>query len=396
MDIKKKLFKILSLDFSAKIILAVISLSLIRLMSTEDFALYTIIFTTVNLISSLIASVINKLFIVGDFEEEGYTLTNFLSFQILMVVFFSLILFFFKELFQDYLWTVCVLILLKVFMVFIQTYYQKSMEFRKYYQLEYLRIFSYLILFLIIFYLKKVNVLEMLLIQSLSLMLACLIYGYKLIRIKEILEINKTITLFTKTMKSEYKYLYLFSIGTLILVNVDIYMLRALDTTYQVAIFGAAFTFYSFLQLGLGAVHKLFLPLVNSIDNIKDIKKIYNQHLKISVYIFPLLILGIYLSDCIIPIIDGGKYPESIIIFKVLTLSAYLSFILSPYSNILFKYKEFRFQFNLIFAGIVIHIVLNYFIIQKYHAIGLAWVNLIVYLLVNMMMFIKSNKKINE
>ena len=396
MKILNKLVKILSLDFSAKIILAFISLSLIRLFSTEELALYTIIFTTVNLISSLIASIINKLFIIGNFEEKGYSLSNFLSLQLMMLVLFYFILLGFSHLFGGYLFSVYFLILLKVFLIFIQTYYQKSMDFRKYYKVEYFRIILYLAFFFLIFLTNNLGLREIIHINIISLTLVCLIYGSQLISINEMFDLKKSIKMFSETLYSEYRYLYLFSIATLILVNLDVYMLRAIDTTYQVAIFGAAFTFYSFLKLGLDAVQKLFLPLVNSIKKVSEIKRLFNQHIKLSLSLIPFLIIGLFLSEKIIPIIDGGKYPESIIIFQILAISAFFSFVFSPFSNILLKYKEFKYQFKLIVFGILVHVTLNLLVINKYHALGLACVNLLVYLGVNFLMFVKGKTLLND
>lgn len=391
LDIKNKLFKILSADFSAKIILAVISLSLIRLMSTEDFALYTVIFTAINLISSLIASVINKLYIVGKFEEDGYNLTNFLSFQILLVIIITLLLIPASSLFEGHLVLMFAIILLKVFMVFIQTHFQKRMEFRRYYKLEYLRIGIYTLLFILLFFSRNfISVFEILAINLVSLIIAGCYFGIRLIKINELFDIKKTISLLTKTLNSEFKYLYFYSIGILLLVNIDVFMLRLLDDSYQVAIFGAAFTFYSFLMLGLGAVHKLFLPLINSIESVEKIRETFRQHKKISLYLIPLLVVGLLASKFIIPLIDGGKYPESILIFQVLSVSAYFSFLLSPYANVILKFKEFKFIFVSVFIAILIHVIANFLVIPRFHAIGLAWANLFIYALFNYVVYLKS------
>lgn len=397
MSIKSKLLKILSLDFLAKIILAVISLSLIRLMSIEDFALYTVIFTAVNLISSLVASVINKLYIVGNFEEEGYSLTNFLSFQIFLVIVLTALIIPIANLFGGYLWLMFPLILLKVFMVFIQTHFQKEMQFRRYYKLEYTRIFFYVCMFLVLLVLgNTITVFEILTINIISLGIAGFYYGFNLLKLNNLLDLKATLGLLKKTMNSEYKYLYFYTVGILFLVNVDVFMLRILDNTYQVAIFGAAFTFYSFLMLGLGAVHKLFLPLINKTNNVLEIKKFFKEHNKISLFLIPVLILGLFISPYIIPLIDNGKYPESIIIFQILAVSAYISFFLSPYSNVLLRFKEFKFQFVFVSLFVLFHIILNLYIIPNYHAIGLAWANLFMYGAFNFIVYLKALRLLNK
>lgn len=396
MDIKAKLLKILSLDVMAKIIFAIVSLSVIRIMPIDDFAIYTIALVTINLVTSVVSSIFNRIYIVADFKTN-ITVSSFLSFQLFLVVLIFILLFPLNFLYEGFFELVFITTILQVFFMFVQTYYQREMQFRAYYKVEFTRVFVYVCMFIGLNYINEtISIENMLIIQAVASGFVFFIFGLRLLKLNEILEISNSLDFVKQIFHSSYKYIFLYSLVVVLLVNTDVYMLRLLDDKYQVAIFGAAFTYYAFLQVALGSVHKLLLPLIQKTTDIEELQKIMNEYKKITLWLLPIFIIGAISSAWIIPIVDNGKYPESIVIFQILTVSSYISFIFSPYSNIVLKFNENKYIFILYLSAFVIHIGVLFIIIPFYHACGIAFVSLITYGFVNYMTYLKSKKIIQD
>jgi O-antigen/teichoic acid export membrane protein len=193
---------------------------------------------------------------------------------------------------------------------------------------------------------------------------------------------------------SEYAYVFFYSSIVTFLLNTDVVMLRSLGNDRNLAEFGAGFRYYSVLTIVLTSVHTLFLPLVQKTNSFEKIIDIVNQHHKLVLLLIPIILIGIVLAPFIFPIIDGGKYPNSVYVFQILSVSALISFAFSPHSNFLMKYKRFKYLLAIVSIGFVIHIIANLFVIPKFHEIGAAIVNTAIYGFVNYMFYRKSKKLI--
>jgi O-antigen/teichoic acid export membrane protein len=72
------------------------------------------------------------------------------------------------------------------------------------------------------------------------------------------------------------------------------------------------------------------------------------------------------------PLIDGGKYPGAVDVFRVLTISTVIGLMYSPYVNLLLRYNDFAFLFGLVSAALVLDVGLNALFIPRLHAMGAA------------------------
>ena len=151
-------------------------------------------------------------------------------------------------------------------------------------------------------------------------------------------------------------------------------------------------TLYSFLILGLSSVHKVLLPKISSgkKDNIKLSLLELN---KIGFVLIVIYLLCLPFSKVMFSLLYGvDKYANAYLVFDILALSAILSFILSPYINILNRTGDFGFLLK--YSGIVMLIsipchFLGYFL---YGTIGVACTTLLSHASFNLIVSVKARK----
>ena len=376
----------------AKFFFGIASILVIRFLSVEDFAVYAIGLASINLVTSSISMIFNRLYIAGDIDLPT---SPFLSYQLILIVFIFIFLSIIKDIYDGYFLLIFFVTISQVLFWFAQTTYQRLLKFKLYYLSEYLRLIFYLSGFAILFLNDVFSIKNIFLLHGMSSFIVFLIFGFPFFNLKDLLNFRYINLLNKNFFNQSNKYLILYSLVVILLSYSDIIMLRFFSNTYYVAVFGAAFTYYSLLQAVTGSVHKLMLPLVQKTESILDIKNIMNQYIKIPFLLFPIYLLIIFSSDFIIPFFDNNKYPDSIYLFKILTVSSYLSLCFSPYSNVIFKLKDNKFIFYLYLVASIVYLSLLPFIIQKYYAEGLVYASLCMWLVVNFSTFVRAIKKVN-
>jgi O-antigen/teichoic acid export membrane protein len=393
MNIKKKLAKILSAELITKLFIGAINLLIIRFMTYRQFSVYSVGMNTISLVSSVVISSFNRIFIVGKFDDTGST-SAFLSFQTLLVGCFAVLLLPIHKIYEGTFIFVTLIIVSQTFFAFTKTYFQRQLKFRKFYLAELSRITIYFALFGICIWLyrEKISVATVFLLQLISFTVCYLIFGSNLVRLTELLSMEKSVQIINRIFVSEYRYVFCYFICVAILLNMDVFMLRFLDEVYQVAAFSAGFRYYALLSVALRSVHTLLLPLIQKVDDRDGLEVIVKKHFEVVRIFSAIIVIAIVLSKWVIPLIDGGKYPESIPVFQVLAVASLVAFAFSPHTNIVMKYSNFRFMFFLEFCGVFAHVLLNMVMIPRFHGVGAALVNLAVYSYVNYRIFKKSQE----
>ena len=391
MNVLKSLFQIISLDMVSKLIFGIISISIIRFMSIAEFALYAVAIAAINIVSSTVSSIFNRIYIVGDIDPS-IPKSSFFSYQALITILIFLLIYPFKNIFEGHTSIIFFATLCQIFFLFVQTYFQANLNFKYYYISDFLKIVIYLLGFLFFFFEDMLTTRNILIIHSLSSLIPFLVFGLKLLNLKDLLSFEKVIIFSKSLLTDNKKFLFLYSLVVICFSYIDLIMLKTFSTKYFVAVFGAAFTYYGFLRTILNSVHKLLLPLIEKSKTVGDIKLIMKNFSKLSIVAFPFFAMIIFSSKYFIPFFDNNKYPDSILIFQILAFSAYLSFSFSPYANVLFKYRESKFLFKMYFTLFIIYVLISPFIIIQYNIVGLAIFSLISWFILNFTTFIKSKK----
>ena len=389
----KTIFKIFGSEIILKIILGLTSILIARKLDTQSFADFFYFITITNLCINIPSSFFNKFFFTDKNKQllekfENFSLILYLvliSSTLLLVItiinpFDSFLLFFLSLL----------IISMRVLFIFFQTFLQSELNFKKFYLREITRVVLYsfpVILYLLLISGPKIEII--IIIQISSFLLTEMIFSFNSTISFSITQISQlTNTFFNK----ENKFIFLFTISLMILTSIDTIMLKALSNEVEMSMFGSAFTLYAFLMLGLSSIHKYVLPKA-SLSKISEFEEIMRPIFKIGYIIIPFFIIGLFFSESFFNLIYGeGKFPNAHIVFNILSSSAVLSFFFSPYSNLLNKVGEFKIQLNFCIAGIILIIILNYFLIPIYGAIAVSLNNITVYFLLNFSFYYKAKQ----
>ena len=390
----KNISKIFSMEILAKALFSIISLGIIRFLSQDEFAIYIIALSTISIITSSVGAVFNRLFIAGKFDQNKFTFLPFFLIQMALLILLFLFFLPIKSIYNGNLDVVFYASGLQVLLIFIQTSFQKELKFNKYYLSEYLRLFVYLLLFVFLFLNDFLNARNILSIQAISAGISSLIFISKVSFKRESFLFKKIISLFRVLINGSNKYLIFYSIIVILISSLDTILIRIFDDTNQVAIFGAAFTYFGILQAILYAINKLYLPMLQKTNSLREINSAMDTLNNLNTRYLSILFVMIILSaPFLIPIIDNGKYPESILIFQILGISSFFSLVLSPYKNIIFKFGDNKYIFKIYFLSlIIVYGIILPNIIIRYHALGVAVVFLLNWFTVNFLSYLRAKK----
>lgn len=300
----KLISKIFGSEIFLKVILGFTSIILARYLTNDNYALFFYILTIANLSISVSSIFFNKLF----FTKNNFKSIN--TFNKLNVIFaliiISTIIFALIALINriDILlfFTVINLIIVRVIYLHNQTILQRKLDFKKIYIKELLRVIFYA--FPTIFYLlisNEYKIKYIFLIQVFSFSITEILFAKKHTIFFSVSEIKKVFNLF---FINENKYILFYTITLMVLSSVDTLMLKMLSNDYELGNYGAAFTLYAFLMLGLSSVHKYILPKT-TLSKISNFENILKPIKKTGLFIMPLFVIGLFLSEKIFIIIYG-------------------------------------------------------------------------------------------
>jgi O-antigen/teichoic acid export membrane protein len=391
----KSIFQVFSFDIISRILIGVLGILLIRLMGENEYALYTFTFSVISVVSQTIASTFKRIYIVGykRFQIDNHV-ESFLGLQIVIIFIFTFMTLPFKNYFNGmYLWTI-IMILGFVLVEYSKTTYQNKQEFMKYSIVELSRslLFSILTVILIFLYREKISAWQVFMVQSSTMVLVFIFANKGKIRLENIFKLKKAIKIGKKIFVGPYKYLIYYTFLITILGQLDIFMLKILSSNNELSTYGSAFRYYSLLLLALSSINAVFLPAIQNIKKRSELENLYNKHNKTLFFLIPLILLGAWLAKWIIPVIDLGKYPSSVLVFQILSLSAILSFIFSPHANLMMKLEKFKILFLIILSSVLMNLILNFLMIPTLQSVGAAIATLVTFGFNNLMTFFYAKK----
>ena len=100
MSIFKYLFQIITLDIISKAIFGIISILIIRFLSVEEFAIYSISIALINIVSSSVSSIF-RLYIAGGIDKS-LPKSSFFTYQILLTAVIFIFLLPMSSIFNNY------------------------------------------------------------------------------------------------------------------------------------------------------------------------------------------------------------------------------------------------------------------------------------------------------
>jgi O-antigen/teichoic acid export membrane protein len=180
-----------------------------------------------------------------------------------------------------------------------------------------------------------------------------------------------------RLVSGEYTPLFAYFAIVAIFSQVDIFMLKLVASSTDLASYGAAFRYYALLSLALGAVHAVLLPAIQRAASLEQLSALFAQHMRLLLAFGPAVLVTAWLAQWVLPWIDRGRYPDAVPAFQVLAVSSIISFAFSPHVNLLLKYERFWFLLVVIALALASAVVLHALLIPRYGAVGAALVTLI-------------------
>ena len=194
-------------------------------------------------------------------------------------------------------------------------------------------------------------------------------------------------------------YLFGMTIATTIYTTMDTTMIGILSNDFEVGLYSAAHKVIKMLIFMIATVRTVSLPILSrkSNNNEKEYISISNNILNIITTItIPIAIGVITYADIILFLLSGNKYSSAVPVLKILGVDIFFSALsgMFVYQYVLLKRGE-KTTFLITLIGALINLVLNYYFIINYKALGAAIATCISELVVTNLSFIYSKKYIN-
>lgn len=395
----RAVFQVFSFDLASKALLGILGMLLIRYLPQAEYAAYTLALSLVAFSSQSLVASFNRIYIVA-YKKLRLKNTEiaFLALQLLLIA--GLILLGIPLSFSlgSLYWIIAALAAATCLSEFSKTFFQQDLKFLTFSLIEFFRSVLFFCCTLLLVYLqqRKLTASAILLIQTVVLLgvswraLGKKLTGLKSAGFSEITRFSREI------IKGEYRYLfaYFFILG--IFTQTDIFMLGILGDNNMLATYGSAFRYYSILSLALGSVHVVLLPMIQQASNDRELFEVFAKQKKMILIFIPAVLLAGWLAQWVIPFIDNGKYPGAVLSFRILCVSAIISFAFSPHVNLVMRFERFGFLFRLICIALILNVATNMLFIPKFGAAGVAIATLISAAAVTIPIYFQSKKLVTE
>jgi O-antigen/teichoic acid export membrane protein len=170
--------------------------------------------------------------------------------------------------------------------------------------------------------------------------------------------------------RGPYALLFAYFSVMAVFSQLDVIMVRWLADDRVLASYGAAMRYYGVLSLALGAVHAVLLPAIQQARSGRELDVLFGQHLRLVMIFGSVAVLAGAAAGWVMPWVDRGRYPDSVTAFRVLAISAVVSFAFSPHVNLLMKLERFRFLLLLIAAALGANFAMLLWLVPRYAAVG--------------------------
>ncbi len=388
----RRLFQVFSFDLVSKAMLGVLGIVSIRYLSESQYATYTFALAVATVVSQMISASFNRVYLLSYQElrlsTEG---ASFLGLQLFIVANISLLGLPFATKLGGVYWLVCALAAATCLTEYAKTFYQRELKFIRFSLVELVRSAIFLVGSLAFIGVVgfDLSAWHLLCVQTVAMLLVFWFSVGRKLHLKDLGLLRPAFALARKIVDGEFGYLFAYFFQLAIFAQIDVLMLKAIASDVELATYGSAFRYYAVLSLALGSLHAVLLPMIERADS-KQLTQMLLAHRRLT-FIFALFLMPIaWFAAWFMPWIDLGRYPNAVNVFRVLCVSAIISFAFSPHVNIIFRHRRFRFLLILISIALALAIVLNMLLIPLYGALGVAFVTLITAAMVNLPAYILS------
>jgi O-antigen/teichoic acid export membrane protein len=380
------MLRVFSFDVASKVLLAVVTLSLIRFLPPAEYARYTLAVAASTFAAQALATTFNRIYIVG-YERLGMegAAPDFLGFQLLVVAAAAVLASPWHGRLQGLYLPACALALGTCLSEFAKTAYQQELRFNRFALVELARAALTAAGVLSVLALLRSHAAAWMVVTVQALAMAVVFLGSSGRRSlrRELLHPARAGAFALSVLRTRYGWLFGYFALVAGLSQLDVFVLAAMAPPLQVATYGAAFRYYSILSLALASVHAVLLPVLQKVATPAEQDDIMRRQWQMAAVFTPLVLLGALLSPWIIPWLNGGRYPEAVPTFQILAVSAIVSFAFSPHAHVVLRFQDFRYLFWLAAGSLVLHFVLLVELVRVRGAVGAAASTLLTFAVVN-------------
>ncbi len=392
----RRILQVLTFDVVAKAGLGFAGVLLIRFMPGSEYGRYVLAAAAANMIITAMTSTFNRIYIVGYKKLNlRHAAGSFLALQMLLMLIVAALLYPFRAAVGGLYPAVMIMAAAYCLIAFARTVYQQELRFMRFSLVELCRAGCFLgaVVCLGLYQSGNLRAWQVLTAQSATLLLAFAITFLRRAARGGWMSWAAARALLPAVFGGGYKYLFVYFLLLAVFGQLDVFILRWLTDENTVAVYGAAFRYYSLLMMTLGAVHAVLLPSIQQAAHADEFRKIFRD-LRRMLYLFALAAgVGAWLAGWIMPLVDQGRYPESIAVFRILCVSAIVSFAFSPYVHILMRFEDFRYLTFLSAAVLAASALTFTVLIRHYGAPGAALATLINYACLNGMIYARARRR---
>jgi len=394
----KSIFQVFSLDILSKIVLGITGIILIRFMEPSEYARYILAVSAITIVTQAFSTSFNRLYIVGREKLSQDNNSGFLGFQLSALLVLALAGLPLVNRIGPIYWFILFAAVATALTEFSKTFFQEQLRFLRFSFIELFRTILILAGVMVCMTLvgKSLEAWQVLMVQFLGMIIVFSIAFGRRLEFGRMFKIAPAFSLIKNIVVEDYGYLFGYFFLFSFFGQLDIFMLRSLADSNSVAAYGSAFRYYALVILALSSVHAVLLPLTQKAGSIGEIKATNSRYTRLVLFLIPIILAGAWLSQWIIPMIDGGKYPQAIAVFRILAVSSILSLLFSPYVNTVMKFARFKFMLMLVSVAIALGILLNLLLAPALGAIGTAVSTLISFAFVNCSTFLKGRSLLNS
>ncbi|WP_214810517.1 polysaccharide biosynthesis C-terminal domain-containing protein [Exiguobacterium sp. s127] len=388
-------------DSVSRIFMLAVTIILIRGMTELDYADYVKFSSVSNLILGMVGGSISLVYIKFATESRSRNIDNSKTIYLtstLLIVFVSILVFPFINILVSIYDSNYNIVIFSVFFGLLlsllnlnQAFYQSKENYRKAgYFNNYKNIVFLVFLLCLLLIGGSLEVKYIIAISFLSVLLAFYI-SFK--------NINSEISIFSKGLNFNFKeidnltiikesfwiLIYMFILN--IFNQLDIIMISSLSNAKDLAQYGVAFKYYSLLLTLLPSI-KAVLRVKTSKKDFLDQKNIRRtatiEWLKKSSYIvIPIFVVIIFTSDYFMHLINGEKYDESIMTFKILAIGVAFSYIFATSVNMMISARKYYSLISLSVIALCFNYSFNLLLIPLYGIEGAAITTIISHMIIN-------------
>jgi O-antigen/teichoic acid export membrane protein len=193
---------------------------------------------------------------------------------------------------------------------------------------------------------------------------------------------------------SEEAWLSLYYVAAAGFAYVDIMVAAALLSEYQVATLGASLRYLAMVQSpipAMGAVLRVRTAQIDLIDSLAGQRAMILAWLRRTVLPAALFVATVFaMAPVIIPMVDGGKYPESVEVLQIFLLVAFSAYVTAPGVSILMTQRRYHLLFGVYAVGLLVNLAGDVALAPRFGIIGIAVVSSVVYLAIDIVLIAQA------